>query len=276
MGRIEATEEVPDMISSTAPVLALILGMLAGSAAAQITYVGSSTIGETIMPEAARAFTAKTGISFGSIEIQGSGKGLEMVLRGEAQLAGVSRSLSSQEKQQRFYYRIIGYDAVGIFVHPTNPLTTLTREQLKAVYTGRITNWKELGGVDAPIGLITVNLGSGRGLVSELQDSIMDGAPYREDRIAVELQREAVAALVAQSDGITAASPAFALAGIKALTIDGFAPEPQHVQSGAYLLSRPLLLVSQAHPPGQIKQFIDFMLSPEGQEIVARIFVPVR
>jgi phosphate transport system substrate-binding protein len=276
MGRIAATEEVPDMISSTAPVLALILGMLSGSAAAQITYVGSSTLGETIMPEAARAFTAKTGISFGSIEIQGSGKGLEMVLRGEAQLAGVSRSLSSQEKQQRFYYRIIGYDAVGIFVHPTNPLTTLTKEQLKAVYTGRITNWKELGGVDAPIGLIMVNSGSGRGLVSELQDNMMDGAAYREDRMEVERQPDAVAALVTQSDGITAASPAFALAGIKALAIDGFAPEPQHVQSGAYLLSRPLLLVSQAHPPGQVKQFIDFMLSPEGQEIVARKFVPVR
>jgi phosphate transport system substrate-binding protein len=264
------------MIRSTAPVLALILGMLSGSAAAQITYVGSSTIGETIMPEAAKVFTAKTGIPFGSIEIQGSGKGLAIVLRGEAQLAGVSRSLSSQEKQQRFCYRIIGYDAVGIFVHPTNPLTTLTTEQLKAVYTGRITNWKELGGVDAPIGLITVNSGSGRGLVSELQDSIMDGAPYREDRIEVELQREAVAALVPKLDGITAASPAFAQAGIKALAIDGFAPEPQHVQSGAYLLSRPLLLVSQAHPPGQIKQFIDFMLSPEGQEIVAHKFVPVR
>lgn len=104
----------------------------------------------------------------------------------------------------------------------------------------------------------------------------MDGAPYREDRIEVDRQLEAVAALVPKSYGTTAASPAFAQAGIKALAIDGFAPEPQHVQSGAYLLSRPLLLVSQAHPPGQVKQFIDFMLSPEGQEIVARKFVPVR
>lgn len=121
------------MIKSTAPVLALVLGMLSGSAAAQMAYVGSSTIGETIIPEAAEAFTAKTRISFGSIEIQGAGKSLEMVLRGEAQLAGVSRSLSSQEKQRRFYNRIIGYDAVGIFVHPTHPVTTLTKEQLKAI-----------------------------------------------------------------------------------------------------------------------------------------------
>jgi phosphate transport system substrate-binding protein len=264
------------MIKSTASAVALVLGILSGTASAQIAYVGSSTLGENIIPEAAKAFIAKTGIPFGSIEIQGSGKGLEMVLRGDAQLAGVSRSLTFEEKQRRIYYRIIGYDAVGVFVHPANPLTTLTKQQLKAVYTGRVTNWKEVGGVDAPIVLITLILGSGRGLVTELQDNIMNGAAYREDRIEVERQLDAVAALVPEPYGITAASPAFVRPGIKALAIDGFAPEPQHVQSGAYLLSRPLLLVSQAHPPGQVKRFIDFVLGPEGQEIVARNFVPVR
>jgi hypothetical protein len=68
------------MIKSTASALALVLGILSGSAAAQLAYVGSSTIGETIIPEAAQVFTAKTGIPFGRIEIQGSGKGLDMVL----------------------------------------------------------------------------------------------------------------------------------------------------------------------------------------------------
>ena len=155
-------------------------------------------------------------------------------------------------------------------------MTTLTKEQLKAVHTGRTTNWKELGGIDAPIVLITVISGTGRGLVTELQDNIMDGSPYREDRIKVERQLDAVAALIPKSYGIIALSPAFPQAGLKALAIDGFAPEPQHVQSGAYSLSRPLLLVLQAHPPGQVKQFIDFMLGPEGQEIVTRNFVPVR
>ena len=72
------------MIKTIASAVALVLGMLAGLASAQIAYVGSSTIGETILPEAAKIFTAKTGISFGRIEIQGSGKGLDMVFRGEA------------------------------------------------------------------------------------------------------------------------------------------------------------------------------------------------
>jgi phosphate transport system substrate-binding protein len=253
MERIAATEEVPDMKNkSTAPVLALVLGMLSGSAAAQLAYVGASTIGETIIREAAKLFTTKTGIPFGSIEIQGSGKGLEMVLRGEAQLAGVSRSLSSKEKQRRFYYRIISYDAVGIFVHPTNPVTTLTKEQLKAVYTGRIANWKEFGGVDAPIVLITVTSGSGRGLVNELQDNIMDGAAYREDRIKVERQLDAVAALIPKSYGITALSPAFPQAGLKALAINGFAPEPQHTIGGLSALTpSPTGVTSPPARPGK-------------------------
>jgi phosphate transport system substrate-binding protein len=134
------------MTMTTAFVVALILGMLSGSAAAQLAYVGSTTIGEGHIPEAAKAFTAKTGIPFSSIEMPGSSKGLEMILRGKAQLAGVSRSLTLEEKQRRFYYRIIGYDAVGIYVHPANPVTSLTKQQLKAIHTGKITNWNEVGG----------------------------------------------------------------------------------------------------------------------------------
>jgi phosphate transport system substrate-binding protein len=276
MGRITATEEVPDMIKSTAPVLALVLGILSGSAAAQLTYMGSTTIAEGLIPEAAKAFTMKTGIPFGSIEMQGSSKGLEMVLRGEAQLAGVSRSLTLEEKRRRFYYRIIGYDAVGVYVHPANPVTSLTKQQLKAIHTGQLTHWNEVGRADAPIVCITQNWGANPAQMIEFQKNIMDAASYREDRKEFDRQPDQVTALLPEPYGIIAISPAFAQAEIKALAIDGFVPEPQHVQSGAYLLSRPLLLVLQAHPPGQVKQFIDFMLGPEGQEIVTRNFVPVR
>ena len=69
-----------------------------------------------------------------------------MVLRGQAPLAGISRSLTFEEKQRRFYYQIIGYDAVGVYVHPANSVTSLTKQQLKAIQTGEITNWKRVGG----------------------------------------------------------------------------------------------------------------------------------
>jgi phosphate transport system substrate-binding protein len=264
------------MIRRTASALALVLGMLGGSAAAQIVYVGSATIGENIIPQAAKAFTAKTGIALSRIETQGRGIGLEMVLRGEAQIVGITHSLTPEEKQRRIYYRIIGYDAVGVYVHPANPVTSLTKQQLKAIYSGRITNWNEVGGVDAPIVCIMRKGGIQRSLMAEFQENIMDGAAYRTDGKEVDRQADQVVALLQDPYGIIALSPAFVQPGIKAVAIEGFAAEPQHIQSGAYLLSRPLLLASQAHPPGQVKQFIDFMLSPEGQEFVARKFVPVR
>ncbi|HEY7490436.1 MAG TPA: phosphate ABC transporter substrate-binding protein [Candidatus Tectomicrobia bacterium] len=264
------------MIKSTAVAFAFVLSLLAGSAAAQIAYVGSSTLGEHIIPEAARAFAAKTGIPFGRIELQGSGEGLEMVLRGEAPLAGVARSLTLEEKQRRPYYRIVGYDAIGIYVHPTNPVTSLTRPQLKAIYTGRITNWHEVGGADAPIVCITQRWGARQAQMLEVQEFLMAGAPYREDRQEVDRQPDMADALLTEPYGITALSQSFARPGIKAIAIDGFTPEPRHIRSGGYLLSRPLLLVSSAHPPGAVTQFIDFLLGPEGQEIVARKFVPVR
>jgi phosphate transport system substrate-binding protein len=264
------------MIRTLASVLAIVLAALPEPALAQVSYVGSSTIGDHIIPAAAKAFTAKTKIAFGTIEIQGSGKGLELVLRGEAPLAGVGRSLTLAEKQRRIYYQIIGYDAVAVFIHPDNPLATLTQPQLKAIYTGRTTNWNEVGGPDARIVCITQIWGAKRAQMVEFQQQVMDGAPYRDDRREVDLQSDQVTALLAERHGITALSPAFARPGIKTVSIEGFPPEPRHIRSGAYLLSRSLLLVSPAHPKPDVKQFLDFMLSREGQAIVARKFVPVR
>ena len=247
-----------------------------GSASAEIVYVGSSTIGDHIIPAAAKVFTAKTGIPLVIADTSGSGKALEMVGQGRAQLAGVSRSLTLSEKQQRIRYEIIGYDAVGVFVHPTNPVASLSRQQLKAVFTGRITNWKEVGGPDAQIVCITEVWGAKRAQMIEFQEHVMDGGTYREDRKEVDRQSDQVTALTADAFGITAASFAFTRPGVKAVAINGFSPEPNNVRSGAYILSRPLLLVSPARPSAEVKQFLDFMLTLEGQKIVAGKFVPVR
>lgn len=264
------------MLKSMAAVIALVLGMFYSSASAQLSYMGSATIGEHIVPEAAKAFTAKTGIPFGNIEMQSSAKGLKMLQSGAAPLVGVVRPLTLEEKQQRLYYRIIGYDALGVYVHAANPVARLTQQQLKAIYTGQITNWHEVGGADAPILCITLTQGDKRAQAMLLQERVMDGAPYSENRKEVDRPPDEVAALLTEPYGITTVSPSFARPGIKAVAIDGFAPEPQHIRSGAYLLSRPLLLVTPARPLSEVKQFIDFLLGPEGQEIVAHKFVPVR
>jgi phosphate transport system substrate-binding protein len=131
--------------------LAAILVLLAVPAAAEVSYVGSSTLGEQIIPEAARAFTARTGIRFGSIEVQSSGKGAE--------------------KRSSVHYRIIGYDALGVYVHQSNPVTSLTKAQLKAIYTGAVVDWRDVGGARGPITLITQPFGVGRAMLTEFHSS---------------------------------------------------------------------------------------------------------
>jgi len=247
-----------------------------GPADAPIAYCGSSTIGDHIITEAAKAFTTRTGIPFGAIETQGSGEGLAKLERGEAELVGVARPLTLEEQRQHFDYEIIGYDAVAIFVHPTNPVTTLTKAQLKAIYTGGIDNWKEVGGPDAKIVCITQVWGGKRAQMIEFQKSVMDDSPYREDRKECDRQSDQLAALVSEPLGITATSLSYAIPGVKAISFEGYAAEPRTVRSGAYLLSRPLLLVTPVPSRSSVKDFLQFILSAKGQEIVARSFVPVR
>lgn len=256
--------------------LAISIFVLPQLAQAEVSYTGSSTIGENIIPEAAEAFTKKTGIKFGSIENPGSGKGVAAVIDGRAQLAGASRPLTAKEKREKLYYQIIGYDAIGVYVHRDNPVKDLTKKQIKGIFTGKIKNWMEVGGNDAPIVCITETWGEKRATMIEFQKLAMDGAAYREDRVEVDKPRDQAAALAREENGIIGVSIAFDRPEIKAVSIDNIAPEPRNVRSGAYLISRPLLLVTKGLPKGDVKKFLDFMLSPEGQRIVAKNFVPVK
>src|ERR1700692_604532 len=105
-GRARATSWLAGLLAI------LILGS-AATAAAELSHVGSATIGDSILPAAGDAFARKTGVKLGPIDTQGSGPALELVVRGAAPLAGVSRGLTFVEKQQRIYYQTIGYDAVA-------------------------------------------------------------------------------------------------------------------------------------------------------------------
>lgn len=260
-------------------VAALALSMVALAAvpaSAQITYTGSSTLGDSLIPAAARAFTARTGVPFGAIDVQGTVKGLEALARGDAHIAGVSRALTHAEKRQGFHWDIIGYDAVAIFVHPSNPLAGLTRAQLKDIYTGAATNWKQVGGPNAPIKLVTMRVGVGRSQALTIQQRVMGGASYRDDRVEADGHADLAAILAGKRHGVGAVSLAYARPGIKALAIEGFEPDATTVRSGAYFLSRPLILVSRVPLTPETKRFLEFIMGPEGQQIVARKFVAVR
>lgn len=265
-------------------VLAAML-LISGTVFAEdLTYSGSSTIGMSILEAGAvTAFQNKTGVKFKSVEQPGSGKGIQALLDGKVAFAGASRALKPEEKSQKLLGTAIGYDAIAAFVHKSNPVKNLSKEQIKGIFTGKIKNWKEVGGKDAPIRPNTEIAGQKRATMLAFQEMAMDNAAYGAGFREIDFPRDQIVdvaknenAICTVSYGLLAAVDANLRGNVKALTIGGIAPTDANIQSGAYLISRPLLLVSKGLPKDNVKKFIDFMLSAEGQNIVGKNFVPVK
>ena len=263
---------------------ALLLGPGRASGADEIRYSGSSTVGAVLDAGGARAaFERKTGVRFAAFEVPGSGKGIENLVAGRATVAGASRPLKAEEKAKKVIGTIIGYDAVAVFVHRDNPVADLSKEQLKDIFTGKITNWKQVGGKDAPIAVNTEILGEKRATLEMFNELVMDKAAYGAGFKQIDLPRDQIVeiagnpgAIGTPSLGLLASVPPEVRAKVKAISVDGIGPTPENIQSGAYLISRPLNLATMGPPAGTVKQLVDFMLSAEGQALVAKDFVPVR
>jgi phosphate transport system substrate-binding protein len=257
---------------------------LPGIALADISYSGSSTIGTGILSEggAVAAFEKKTGKKFKGVDIPGSGKGIQTLIEGKVDLGGASRPLKAEEKKAGLSATTIGYDAVAVFVHSSNPIKNLTKEQLKGIFTGKITNWKEVGGKNAPIVPNTEIIAGKRATIEMFQEHVMDGAKYGKFK-EIDLPRDQIVELTKQPNGICSVSmgllaslSAAEKGKVKAISVAGSEPSDKNVQSGAYIISRPLLLVTKGLPKGEVKEFMTFILSSEGQDIVNKNFVPVR
>lgn len=250
----------------------------------EISYSGSSTIGMSVLEAGAvKAFEAKTGIKFKSIDQPGSGKGIKALLEGKVTLAGASRSLELSEKKQKLIGTTIGYDAIAIFVHKNNPVSNLSKEQLKGIFTGKIKNWREVGGKDAPISPNTEIAGQQRATMLAFQEMAMDKAPYGKGFKEIDFPRDQISdvaknenSICSVSYGLLAAVSPDLRGKVKAIKVNNVEPTDKNIQSGAYLISRPLLLVTVGLPKGNVKKFIDFMMTKEGQDIVNINFVPVK
>ena len=272
---------LPTRLSAAAVLMLPALALAADG----LSYSGSSTIGQAILEAAGakQAFEAKTGVKFTGFEVPGSGKGVDALIAGKVTVAGVSRPLKAPEKSAGVLGTIIGYDAAAVFVNKDNPVSDLSREQLKGIFTGKIKNWKEVGGKDAPIAVNTETQGAKRATIEIFNELVMDKAAYGAGFKQIDLPRDQIVEIARTPNGIGAPSlgllsavSADVRARVKAVSVDGVAPTRGDIQSGAYLISRPLNLATMGPPKGQAKQFVDFMLSPEGQSLVGRDFVPVR
>jgi len=239
----------------------LILGLCLSTARAQITACGSDSTLHVVKALAA-AFEKETGKRM-HLEGGGSGAGAKAAIAGQVQLAFLSRALSDPEKDAGLVGFPYAFDGIAAIVHKENPRTDVTVAELKDIYTGLATRWKD----GRPVVLFNRNTDSGtrqvfQELVLGLEATFTDKAAIKHDALLVKSVSKIPSSLaytsVAEADE----------AVVKVLSINGIKPNAVTLRDRSYPLSRTPTLATKGEPSGDVKAFIGFVLGARGQAIV--------
>ena len=261
-------------------VLALSATLAAPAWAGNLTVKGSDTMvvlgqkwAETYMKSHAGQTVQVTG--------GGSGTGISALTNGTTDIAESSRSMKDAEKaavQAKFNQPatefIVARDGVTVYVQKSNPLNELTMDQVKQIYTGKVENWKEVGGPDAKITLYSRENNSGTYVF--FKEHVLANADYSARAQTLPGTAAVVNAVARDKNGIGYGGAAYAK-GIKALKIKkdaaspGVAPSEATVKNGSYALARALFFYTRGAPAGDVKAFIDWIMSKDGQKVVTEV-----
>jgi phosphate transport system substrate-binding protein len=202
------------------------------------------------------------------VDVQGGGSsaGIQAATQGAANLGASSRELLGQEKQ--LIEIPVAYDGIAVIVHPSNPLTNLSVEQIRQIFVGELTNWRELGLPTREIDAINREEGSG---TREAFEHLVMGQAEVSPAAMVQDSNGSVREIVAgDPNSIGYISAGLVDDRVKAVTIEGVRPTPENIKNHTYKLRRRFLLVSREAVAGTCRQFIDFVLSPQGQQILEK------
>jgi phosphate transport system substrate-binding protein len=223
----------------------------------------------------------------------GSGTGIAALINGTADIANASRAMKPEEKQQAEANGIkpfeiqIARDAIAVIVNPSNPVNSLTLQQVSDIYSGRITNWQAVGGEDRPIVLLSRETNSGTH-VYFLEEVIRLGQQdnqtlFSPDTLLLPSSEGIMAEVRQNPNAIGYDGLGYVTADVKKIAIAGrpgedyVLPGVESVNAGTYAIARPLFMYTRGQPAGQIKAYMDWILGPDGQQIVAQLgFVPLK
>ena len=199
----------------------------------------------------------------------GSGSGITAVQEGTCDIGLSSRALKDEEKSAGLKETVLAYDGIAIIVHPDNPVSDLSIDQIAKLYTGEITNWKDVGGKDAEVVLIGREAASGTRDGFESITGTKDKCQYRQELTST---GDVITAVSQNPDAIGYASLASIKDTVKALNVDGVTPSEATVKDGSYKVQRPFVLVTvegkTLSPAAQ--SFFDYATSSEAASIIAK------
>ena len=198
----------------------------------------------------------------------GSGSGIQAVTEGRCDIGLSSRALKDDEKASGLVETVLAYDGIAIVVSPENPVSDLDVDTIAKIYTGEITNWKDVGGDDAEIVLIGREAGSGTRDGFESITGTKDACAYRQELTST---GDVINTVSQNPNAIGYASLSAVGESVKALTVGGVAATEDTVRDGSYVVQRPFVLVTkkgtELSPAAQ--SFFDYAIAPEVADIIA-------
>ena len=258
-------------IVSAAAVLCVIL---AGCGSSGVTTDGSTSM-EKVIGALGEAFEGDTGVAV-SYNPTGSGSGIKAVLAGNCDIGLSSRNLKDEEKSEGLEQTVLALDGIAVIVNPANPVEDLDKDTIAKIYTGEITNWKDVGGNDAQIVLIGREAGSGTRDGFESITDTEGNCKYRQELTST---GDVITTVSGNPDAIGYASLAAVKDNVKALKVGGVTPTEETVKDGSYIIQRPFVLVTKQGVTlsDNAQKFFDYVTSADASAVISAAgAVPVK
>jgi len=242
-------------------------------AANKIVIDGSTTVGP-IAKAFAEYFTKTTGVEV-TVSESGSGNGAKSLINKTCDIADMSRPMKDAEKVAAKnngvnpVEHIVAFDGLSIVVHPSNRIKGLSKEQIRDIYTGKYTNWKEIGGPNANI--VVIQRESNSGTQESFKELVM-GESQISSNAETQSSNGAIKTRVATTpNAIGFIGLGFLDHSVKAILVDGIKAEVKTVKNGTYPIHRALFMYTNGQATGRIKQFIDMAKTKQGKRIISEI-----
>lgn len=251
-------------------VSALALTLLAGCSPKESGSVSTdgSTSMEQVIGALGEAFEADhKGVTF-TYNPTGSGSGITAVAEGRCDIGLSSRSLKDEEKAKGLTETVLALDGIAVIVSPDNPVSDLDLDAIAKIYTGEITNWSDVGGIDSEIVLIGREAGSGTRDGFESITKTADKCLYRQELTST---GDVITTVASNPSAIGYASLASVKDTVKALCVGGVAPSEETVKDGSYVVQRPFVLVTKADTSlsAAAQKFFDFAISSKANDLIS-------
>jgi len=250
---------------------ALVVGCLGGcgNTEAKTVSTDGSTSMEKVIGSLGEAFQEKNQGSTFTYNPTGSGSGITAVSEGKCDIGLSSRYLKESEKALGLEETLLAIDGIAVVVNPGNPITNLSMGQIADIYTGKVTNWSEVGGNDGQIVVIGREAGSGTRDGFESITKTEDACVLRQELTST---GDVIATVGSNENAIGYASLASVTDRVVVVSVDGVSPSAETVLSGSYAIQRPFILVTRSGEKlsDSAQAFMDYALSEEAKPIIEK------